>query len=70
MPPPPTQWYDLCLRTLVGMNHKIAMLVLTCILYISPYVRVDKWIKGMLKYMYMYLRTVLVKTTQVKIRAF
>lgn len=42
MPPPPTQWYDLCLRTLVGMNHKIAMLVLTCILYIPPYVRVDK----------------------------
>lgn len=46
------------------------MLVLTCILYIPPYVRVDKQIKGMLKYMYMYLRTVLVKTTQVKIRAF
>lgn len=41
-PPPPTQCYDLCLRTLVGMNHKIAMLVLTCILYIPPYVRVDK----------------------------
>lgn len=42
MPPPPPQCYDLCLRTLVGMNHKIAMLVLTCILYIPPFVRVDK----------------------------